>query len=414
MASLINPSLRQAAGGSSAATTVNNTCIPASGAIGMPPSTYESKHVIENAMPVAEITPCKPSFTTGMTLFSLVEDWKGYKNILNTLGFTCQEPIKVAFLADNFPTDSFTNEYGETFVTRMADVASQQVRDIMQITGSRTVAEVVGKISSLVKGMGEGAGGMLGSILKTAGEWGGKGAAGLRGIEKRFGAVGTVSGLMAGNRVDFPQVWKNSGFTPSYTMTIRLYNPNPGNIESTKKFIVGPLAVLLCLAIPRSRDGNTYGWPFFHKIKCPGIYNLDPAVVTNVSVIKGGDQLQVAQNQSLGIVDVRMDFVSLFNSMLVEEGSKTISNRPTLRTYLQSLTETKNTKKHYETARMMSGVTDEEFGIESTEEPQLINNMAASRLAGTYTEPELISRVSEEDEDIEEELVEEMSQSGII
>jgi len=413
MTLLTNPTLRQATGGGASA-PVENSLIPATGVIGMPPSTYESGHVIRNAMPVAQIIPCKPNFTTGMTLFSLVEDWANYEKILKTLGFTTQKPIKVAFLADNFPTDSFTNEYGETFITKMADVASQGIRDIMQITGSRTVGEGVGKIAGMVKGMGEGAEGMLGSILKTAGEWGGKGASGLQGIEKRFGAAGTISGIIAGNRVDFPQVWKNSNFTPSYTMTVRLYNPNPGNLASTKEFIVGPLAVLLCLAIPRSRDGNTYGWPFFHKIKCPGIYNLNPGVITNISVIKGGDQLQIAQNQSLGMVDVRIDFVSLFNSMLVEEGNRTISNRPTLRTYLQSLLETKDTEEHYETARMMAGIIDEPSEVETTGGPQLINNMAASRQAATHTGPALIPRVSVEDEATEEELLEEMSQTGLV
>jgi hypothetical protein len=123
-----------------------------------------------------------------------------------------------------------------------------------------------------------------------------------------------------------------------------LYNPNPADPESTKKYIAGPLAAILTLGLPRSDNGRTYNWPFFHKIRSTGIYNLDPAIITNIAVIKGGDQQQIAYNQHLAIVDVRIDFSSLYNSILIEEGGQTMTNRPTLRSYLDALT--KNDKAY--------------------------------------------------------------------
>ncbi len=312
--------------------------------IGLPPEyeTYVSRHVVENTMPLAEIYPCKPQFKTGMTLFTLEEDWTAYSNIIKNLGFSVGDsPLRVSFLADNFPTDTFTNEYGETFLTKMADVASGSIRDLMQITGTRTLGGATGKISDYLKDLGEKSGGAVKTGLAAAGKMTEKAEMGLRSIENRFAGAKTISGLLAGNRVDFPQVWKSSGFSPSYTMTIRLFNPKPWNVEVTKKYIIGPLAAILALGVPQSKDGSTYSWPFFHKVKSPGIYNLNPAVITNISVIKGGDQQQISQGQLLGMVDVRIDFVSLFNSLLVEtEGSK-IKNRPTLKSYLDALKEEK-------------------------------------------------------------------------
>ncbi|MCK5601514.1 hypothetical protein KAR91_06595, partial [Candidatus Pacearchaeota archaeon] len=138
--------------------------------------------------------------------------------------------------------------------------------------------------------------------------------------------------------VDFPQVWKNSGYTPSYTMTVRLYNPNPASLTATQKYIIGPLAALMLLGLPRSKDGSTYNWPFLHQIRAPGIYNLNPAFIQNVAVIKGGDQQSIAWNQRLAMVDVRIDFGSLYNSILAGEEYDS-EMRPTLRNYLAAMEE---------------------------------------------------------------------------
>jgi hypothetical protein len=325
---------------------------PFNGVYGLPPSTWISDEMIINSMPVLEITPCIPHFQSGLNLFRVEDASKQYLKILNNHGYATEVPIKCAFLADNFPTDSFTNEYGETFLQKFTDVASQGMSQLAQMTGATTGTGGMKNIGSAFSDLGEEMGGMSGGALSGVG---GAAQATGEGIEKLIrkmrsgkasgvsrmlgGGAELINKMVAGHRVDFPQVWRNSGFTPSYTATIRLYNPNPASKISTEKYIVGPLAVLLCLAVPRSDDGKTYNWPFFHKVKATGIYNLSPAVITNITVIKGGDQQQISYNQNLGIVDVRIDFASLYGSMLVEEGKNTFTNRPTVRSYLSSLKE---------------------------------------------------------------------------
>lgn len=330
--------------------------------VGLPPEyeTYVSRHVVENTMPLAEIYPCKPQFKTGMTLFTLEEDWGTYSKIIKNLGFSIGDsPLRVSFLADNFPTDTFTNEYGETFFAKMADVASQGIRDIMQITGSRSVSGAARTVSGMIDRLAESVGGPVGEMIKAGGGMTGNLGERIKNIEQKSATAGTVSSVLAGNRVDFPQVWRNSGFSPSYTMTIRLFNPKPGNLEVTKKYIIGPLAAILALGVPQSQDGNTYSWPFFHRVKSPGIYNLNPAVITNISVIKGGDQQQISQKQLLGMVDVRIDFVSLFNSLLVEKSGSKIKNRPTLKSYLDALEEEKATPTpHYSRVGSAAAVSE--------------------------------------------------------
>ena len=55
-----------------------------------------------------------------------------------------------------------------------------------------------------------------------------------------------------------------------------------------------------------------------------------------MTVVKGGDQQQIAYNQRLGIVDIRLEFAGLFTSLY--HSTKT-ENRTTLKEYLKVLTE---------------------------------------------------------------------------
>jgi len=312
------------------------------GIIGLPPSNlhHETDDMIRNSIPIASISPAFPTFTSGQTIFKL--DTSSAKNeyikILKELGFSYEPPINVAFLADNFPTDSFTNEYSESFLNKLTDVVSSGMAEINQFFGSTDARDTVKKIAST---MGK-QGGVLGSL-------GGAATTGLEEMSKMGAALGNVSGraarmvntmskLAAGGRIDFPMIWKNSGFQPSYTMTIRLFNPNPASDESTMTYIVGPIAVLLTLGLPRSVDNNTYNWPFLQKVKSPGLYNLNTAFISNITVVKGGDQQQISFRQRVGIVDVRIEFGSLYSSIMI---GKETADRPTLKSYLDSMMESK-------------------------------------------------------------------------
>ena len=354
--------------------------------IGMPPANLEAQTntVMENAMPLCRIYPGLPSFTKGMTLFQRIAAFQNgqaeqegsiqqksnkrmtYKSLLNQYDFDLNQPksngcLTIAYQADSFPTDSFTNEYGENFLQKFTDVASEGAASIAQMMGARSGTEAIEKILANVP-MGE----EIQSGLKQAGSM-------LRNIipSSVMGGVDITNRLAAGSRIDFPMVWKTSGFQPSYTMTVRLYNPNPGNPETTKKYIVAPIAALMLLGIPYSQDGITYSWPFIHRIVSPGIYDLDPAFISNITVIKGGDQQQIAYTQKMGIVDVRIDFGSLFSSMLAS-GKDIDRTRPTLRKYLKSLEDQKYGVQNFST----KGQTQEQ--VAQFQNQQNIANKAQS------------------------------------
>lgn len=344
-------------------TTINKTVIDF--IIGMPPittvtenpiHTVQSNAALMNTMPQATIYPGVPDFTAGIDLFKRVSAFKAggndaansnsinYLPMLESHNYTLDDTIhrnglRIAYIADNFPTDTFTNEYGENFLQKFTDVASEGAASISQMFGARDIRQVGSKLAEQAKAQG-GKVGKLGEMAqKAAGYVSDLGST-------LFGATGSrmanmIGSLAAGSRIDFPMVWKTSAFQPSYSMTIRLYNPNPASEQTTKKYIIGPIAALMLLGIPISQDDSTYSWPFLHRVVSPGIYDLDPAYIQNITVIKGGDQQQISYRQRLSIVDVRMDFGSLFSSMLASRGNSS-KTRPTLRKYLASMQDEKS------------------------------------------------------------------------
>jgi len=314
---------------------------------GMPPSTHISDMMLHNSMPVATIIPCEPKFDKGTSLFSLDagKGWTEYMKILNSVDFTMdggtKKAIQVAYLADSFPSDTFNNEYGETIFDRMAQGVSSTVGDFSQILGitnPNDLKEMAGSIpwaGGAIKGginTGEKAYGKLIESLEEHGH--AKGASFAKEAGQAFAAAAT------GARIDFPMVWKNSSFNPAYSMTIRLYNPDPGNPNSTRKYIVGPIAAILSMALPKvgGKSVASYKWPLFCKVISPGIFNLNAGFISNVTIIKGGDQQSIAYNQSLAMCDVRIEFGSLYNSIIAGKGSEKYNEkRPTLGSYLEVL-----------------------------------------------------------------------------
>lgn len=341
------------------------TLNPPRGIFGLPPTTWISDDMIMNSMPVVEFVPSKPNFDTGQNVFEVRPDLNAYNKILAAHGFALADPqhIKLAFLADNFPTDTFSNDYGETFLQKMTDISSQGIQDIIQISGQREATAGAKALLGTLKGAaGEGAFGsaikkgsqagidMITGLKESLDEMSKPGAGGANNL--LAGSANMVDKLLGGHRVDFPSVWRNSGYSPSYTMTIRLYNPKPGSFDATEQWIIGPLIAILLLGLPRSLDGRNYSWPFFHRITATGLYELDPGVITNITVIKGGDQQQIAYNQALAMVDVRIDITSLFTTIIAEESTdKPWQNRPTLREYMFAMRTTTDVDKEGFTRR---------------------------------------------------------------
>ena len=311
--------------------------------IGLPPWNLISRtnEIMLNAMPIAEIYPSRPVFRLGQDLFTRADDFDRYSRFLERLGYRVPDGsskrLKVAFIADSFPTDTFQNEYGENFLQKFTDVASEGAASISQFLGATSGTQAIRNLADALQrgegGVTKGAGMLLGGAATAANQL--KQALASTGDFGRK-TVNLIDRLLTGARIDFPQVWKTSSYQPSYTMTVRLFNPFPQNDRATRTYIIGPIAALALCAVPISEDGSTYNYPFIHRIKSEGIYDLDPAFISSIAIVKGGDQQNISYNQRMGIVDVRIDFGSLYGTILAG-GGKITSGRPTLEKFVSVL-----------------------------------------------------------------------------
>ena len=313
---------------------------------GYPPDSIDPRTttLMKKSMPVVQFYPSIPQFQHGLHLFTLKPAWKQYAALLATNKFSVNsgkdKGIQLAFLADNFPTDTFTNEYGENILQKFTDIASEGAASISQMFGAEKATDVFNNIGGqfkmsdnlAVKMAGKGMESVSDTVSAAMSTLSKAGSMG----KTLAGGANIINKLAAGGRIDFPMVWKSSSYQPSYSMTVRLYNPNPQNDESTQKYIIGPIVAIMLLGVPRAYDKSTYTWPFLHRITCPGLFDLNPGFISNITVIKGGDQQQISFQQRLGIVDVRIDVGSLYSSMLA--GSTNItSKRPTVLQYAESM-----------------------------------------------------------------------------
>ena len=418
---------------------------PLRGVFGYPPSTYVSDDMIINSMPVLQIYPSLPVFQSGLTLFRVQDAWDEYSTTLKAIGYEIADqprgPLELAFIADSFPTESFSNDYGESFLQKFTDVASQGMSEITQMMGAREFTEAMGKMAGGLSAFGEQQGGLTGTVVGGAGDLIKKSRQGLEALRdaasnsnsavgKAFGGgIDVLNKLMAGHRVDFPVVWRNAGFNPNYQVTIRLYNPNPGSLRRTKENIMGPLAAILLLGIPGSEDGKTYTWPYYHRIKCEGIFDLQPAVITNITVIKGGDQQQLAYNQRVSIVDVRIDFRTVFSSMLYDRSNNILTGRPNLSSYINQFGEDAN--RYYVKRNKMRNNAVARSGVNVAANPELINLETPDELAQRNAlqatkdngirrrqteaiEVATTSRVSSSDQSTQAALVQQATNEGIV
>jgi hypothetical protein len=321
---------------------------------GLPPDNLlpETTRKIRDSMPICHFQPSIPRFTRGLDLFYIDSAWTtntsgapSYIQLLEEHGFqtnnSAGQGIKVAYLADSFPTDTFTNEYGENFLQKFTDVASEGAASIAQMMGTTSAFDAIQRMTGPLLNMvpttflgskinpKESIQSGLTAMKKTATQ--------ILNATKMQNTKDMIGRLAAGARIDFPQIWKSSGFQPSYTMTIRLYNPNPRSFESTRRYIIGPIVALMLLAVPITQDGSTYNWPFLHKITSPGIFELNPGFISNITVIKGGDQQQISQQQNLAMVDVRIDVGSLYSTMVAGSPGIQQKTRPTVKSYVNAM-----------------------------------------------------------------------------
>lgn len=397
--------------------------------IGLPPLLYteeddiadKRKKLILNTMNVLEVIPGFPGQfnpeSGGLRLYSF-DDEKG-KEYYNKLVKNCLpdlknniDTIKVAFLNENSFSESWSNDFGESIVEEALNFGIPTARELRLLYGSTTLSEALKRFSDLaLEGSNKAAGSELERVWNFLNEMGAYGvnilSSGIRVAEEYVASFGGSFGGMAkslrqviyGSNVDFPLVWRGSSFSPSYSITVRLFNPfNLGLFgkdtgfteEQQEKFIIEPLVKLLVLAVPISDSNSTFFSPLLCRVRCPGLFSVKMGYISSIDVIKGGDTNDVSYFQKPGTIDVKVTFSDLYTSMVqTMEEEMYDPNRPTLMDYINTLRGYTQPPSIYYEEYNMSGENDKSA--------ELILHEYQTNYEGFTTPPSRIKQLSKEE-----------------
>ena len=139
----------------------------------------------------------------------------------------------------------------------------------------------------------------------------------------------SVKTIVSGGRILFPQIWTNSNFTKSYSISMKLTTPSYDKFSWWLNIYV-PLCHLAALVLPRSEYVNSYTTPFLIKAFYRGMFNIDMGIITEMSFTKGKEGSWTKDGLPT-VVDVSFTIQDLFCAMgmtstgsILEGGAKSM------------------------------------------------------------------------------------------
>lgn len=124
--------------------------------------------------------------------------------------------------------------------------------------------------------------------------------------------VGTsiMNNILKGHSLIYPRVWKDSYIERMLSLQLRFYSPY-GDFYSIFTQILMPLTTLLGMSLPRQIDPSFFTFPFVMSIEVPGLFNSEFAMITNITVTRGGRYDSWSEASIMRGLDITVDITAL-------------------------------------------------------------------------------------------------------
>jgi len=196
--------------------------------------------------------------------------------------------LRIYTTDESTATDQFTNHlkenYFKTAINRAAQ-AGDPLRHIVQSADERSIHDIFGMLKSKM------------NLNNEAGDF-----KNLRAV-----AASAVDIIGKGHRLSLPSIWADSSYDPNFVTNIKLLSPY-GSPEAIKEFVIKPLIYLLILGSPETEDGVSYGYPFFLTLKAYGMSYSPLAMVSNMTMRRGGSETHFSIYRQPLCIDVSLEF----------------------------------------------------------------------------------------------------------
>ena len=175
---------------------------------------------------------------------------------------------------ENQITESFTNDTTESTLAGMVNGLSDQARELNFLLG--TAGTQAGLAYDNVKDT-------IDDTIDNLTNY----ASNLTGGSNIFtNLVGNLQTVVSGGKLVFPEIWSDSTFSRSYSISMKLATPDC-DVLSWYLNIYVPLCHLLGLVLPRQSDKHGYTAPFLVKGFYKGLFNIDMGIITDMTFTKG-------------------------------------------------------------------------------------------------------------------------------
>lgn len=203
--------------------------------------------------------------------------------------------------SDSSFTDSFGNETTESSLSTTINTLSDKAREIQFLLGTsrQAVGEAFDKVDGTLSAIKD----QINSIVEK-----------VAGGNSIFTTIAnSVKTIVSGGRMLFPQIWSNSTFSKSYSISIKLTTPNTDKVSWWYNIYV-PLCHLMGLVLPRSEYVNSYTTPFLVKAFYKGMFNIDMGIITEMTFNKGKEGSWTKDGLPT-VVDVTFSIQDLYSTM---------------------------------------------------------------------------------------------------
>lgn len=199
-------------------------------------------------------------------------------------------------------SESFSNETGESSISQIVNAKAQ---------------EAIDRKNSFAGGNLEGAG-----FIKSA--W--DAISGVLSGAANAAGLATPRNILAGSgKIDFPEIWKSSTFSRSYTFNMSLRSPYGDPVSILQNLYI-PLALLLGGSMPRSIGQSAYTAPFVCRAYCKGMFAVPLGMISHVTIKRGADQFGWSTQRLPTCIDVSFEIKDLSPAMFLAIGDGTATS----------------------------------------------------------------------------------------
>lgn len=147
-----------------------------------------------------------------------------------------------------------------------------------------------------------------------------------------FQQLSTTNGM----KIVYPELWSSSAYQHTCNVTVRFTSPY-GDPESIFHYVMAPLATIMCFAMPRQADANGFVSPFFVRADVPGLFTSDFAMISDITLTRGGDPNLWTKDGLPRAIDVNFTITDLYPYLAMTKRLSFLSANPSYTTWIDSL-----------------------------------------------------------------------------